>query len=372
MRQSAHEGVYMETRKAHAFRPLAGCAAAVAILLTAAGCATKPAVQPVHYFFPPAPDEPRIQFLTSFGKESDLGSQNSFLKFLVGSDQMIQRPLWKPYGITTSRGKIYVCDTMALNLTVVDIAKRRFRYMKPAGEAALVMPIGVAVDKDGTRYITDTKRGQILMYNDEGGFLGAIGNRGELKPCGIALTEDRIYFTDLAGLCVRMYDKKTRTSLGIIPPDHSNEKARLYSPTNLDIDDQGLLYVSDTGGFTMQVYDADGAYVRGVGELGLKPGSFALPKGIGVDRQGLTYVVDAATAVVQIFDRDGQLLMHFGYPGTSGPAALYLPAGLHIDYENVDLFQKFVAPGQKIEYLIFVTNQAGPNKVSVFGFLKKS
>ena len=56
---------------------------------------------------------------------------------------------------------------------------------------------------------------------------------------------------------------------------------------------------------------------------------------------------------------------------TSGPAGLYLPAGLTIDYENVGLFQKYVAPGQQLEYLILLTNQVGPKKVSVYGFLKK-
>jgi hypothetical protein len=50
---------------------------------------------------------------------------------------------------------------------------------------------------------------------------------------------------------------------------------------------------------------------------------------------------------------------------------LYLPAGLCVDYENAGLFQKYAAPGFKIEYLILVTNQAGPNKVSVYGFLAK-
>lgn len=360
-----------EASMGHVWRRLAGLAGVAVAVLAAAGCATKPKVEEVHYFFPPAPDEPRIQYLTSFGSEKDLGGQSSFLRFLVGSDQMIHRPIWKPYGITTTRGRIYVCDTVAANVGVVDIARRRLRFMKPSGDAALVLPMNIAVDQDGTRYVTDTKRGQILVYNDQGGFLGAIGKEGEMKPCGIALTKDRIYFTDLVGQCVRVFDKKTRKPIGIVPPDLSNEKARLYSPTNLAIDDEGTIYVSDTGGFAMQVYGTDGLLRRTVGELGLEPGRFALPKGIGVDRDGRTYIVDAATAVVQVFDNEGRLLMHFGYPATSGPASLYLPAGLCIDYDNVDLFAKYVAPGQKLDYLIFITNQAGPNKVSVFGFLKK-
>jgi hypothetical protein len=43
-----------------------------------------------------------------------------------------------------------------------------------------------------------------------------------------------------------------------------------------------------------------------------------------------------------------------------------------VDYANAGLFQKYVAPGYQLEYLILVTNQAGPRKVCVYGFLKKT
>ena len=43
------------------------------LLALLAGCATKKPVQKNYLFFPAAPDEPRIQYLMSFGAESDLG-----------------------------------------------------------------------------------------------------------------------------------------------------------------------------------------------------------------------------------------------------------------------------------------------------------
>jgi hypothetical protein len=51
--------------------------------------------------------------------------------------------------------------------------------------------------------------------------------------------------------------------------------------------------------------------------------------------------------------------------------ALYLPAGVAVDYNNVAHFQKFAAPGFKIDYLIFIANQVGTHKVSVYGFGRK-
>ena len=347
-------------------------AAALPLLVVSllAGCATKSPRGKEHVFFPPPPDEPRIQFLTAFGSEADLADAGTFTDFIVGSDK-ITRPIWKPYGVAVTKGTVYVCDTQAANIGVVDLRKRRIRYIRPGGREAMQTPINVAVDAAGNRYVTDTKRGQVLIYNKDDKQTGEIGRQGEMKPCGIFIAGDRLYLTDLASHSVRVYSLPARQLLLSVPRDARDEKSKLHSPTNVSVDRDGRIYVSDTGGFTTKVFDAEGNHVRTVGELGLNAGMFALPKGIAVDRERRMYVVDGATAVVQMFDDRGRLLMYFGEPKSSGPAGLYLPAGIAVDYENVPLFQKYVAPGFQLEHLIFVTNQAGRQKVSVYGFVRK-
>ena len=347
-------------------------AALCLILLTlGAGCASnKPAAPKEYSFFPVAPDEPRIQYLMSFGSEADLGGNNKFNAFVVGREKL-HRPIWKPYGIAATPGKLYVVDTMPANISISDLAKGKLRYIRPAGDGAMKVPVNVAVAKDGTTYVTDTKRGQVIIYNAAGKYIGVIGEKGKDKPCGIALDADRIYLTDLTNHCARVYSQATRELLLTLPTDPTNDESRLYQPTNIAVDREGRIYVSDTGGFAVQVYDAQGKHLRKIGELGLTPGSFALPKGIGVDREQRLYVADASTGVIQLFDREGRLLMFFGSPSGSQAGGTYLPAGLAVDYDNVSRFERYVAPGYGIEYLIYVTNQAGPNKVSVYGFLKK-
>lgn len=342
---------------------------AASLLILAAGCATKAPKKSSHTFFPVPPDEPRIQYLTSFGSESDLGGGSTFADFVVGGDKM-HRPIWKPYGITTTKGMVYVVDTQAGSLCEVDLQKKKIRYTRPTGQDALQTPINVAVDADGTRYVTDTKRGQVIAFGKDDEMI-EFTRRGGMKPCGIAVSNGRLYVTDMEGHCVRVYDTGTRKEILVMPSDASDVKAKMHSPTNVDVDEAGNVYVSDSGGFTTHIYDAKGKQLRVVGEQGLNVGHFALPKGIAVDRAQRMYVVDAATTVVQMFDDKGRLLMFFGEPKSSGPGGMYLPAGITIDYENVALFEQHVAPGQKIEHLIFVTNQVGPNKVSVYGFLKK-
>jgi DNA-binding beta-propeller fold protein YncE len=334
------------------------------------GCATTAPKDSEHVFFPPPPDEPRIQFLTAFGTEADLDEAGKFTDFVLGSDK-ITRPIWKPYGVAVTKGTVYVCDTQAANLGIVDLQKHKIRYVRPGGREAMQTPINVAVDAAGNRYVTDTKREQVLIYNKDDRQIDAIGKQGEMKPCGIFIAGNRLYVTDLAGHCVRVYSLPARQLLLSVPRDPKDEKSKLHSPTNVSVDQDGRIYVSDTGGFTTKVFDAEGNHIRTVGELGLNAGMFALPKGIAVDRERRMYVVDGATAVVQMFDDQGRLLMYFGEPKSSGPAGLYLPAGIAVDYENLPLFQKYVAPGFKLDHLIFVTNQAGRQKVSVYGFVRK-
>jgi hypothetical protein len=103
------------------------------------------------------------------------------------------------------------------------------------------------------------------------------------------------------------------------------------------------------------------------GEVGSGPGNFARPKGIAIDRSGNMLVGDTAFQNVQVFDPNGKLLMYFGEP-ENGLDGINLPAGVTIDYDNVAVFSRFADPKFRVEYLVLVASQYGPNKIDVFGF----
>lgn len=58
--------------------------------------------------------------------------------------------------------------------------------------------------------------------------------------------------------------------------------------------------------------------------------------------------------------------MFFGghYEGAGG---MWLPTSVVIDYDNLAYFEKYVDPKYKLEYLIIVANQFGPDKVNIYG-----
>ena len=109
--------------------------------------------------------------------------------------------------------------------------------------------------------------------------------------------------------------------------------------------------------------------IRTIGSYGKALGQFVRPKGIAVDYNDLLYVVDAGFENVQIFDNKGNLLMFFG-GSYEKPGDMWLPAKVIIDYKNLHYFEKYVYKGFKLKYLIFVTNQYGPDKINVYGFIE--
>ena len=50
---------------------------------------------------------------------------------------------------------------------------------------------------------------------------------------------------------------------------------------------------------------------------------------------------------------------------------MYLPADILIDYNHKYLFNKYVDKRFNLEYLIFVSNQYGPDKINVYGYVNQ-
>jgi len=341
------------------------------ILLLAAGCVTAPRnTGPNYIFFPPAPDESRVQYLTSFSSERDLRGNNggSFMKFVTG-EQLPDNPIGKPYGATVADYGIYVCDEGIGAILRLDLATKKMSIIAPTGPAAFEVPLNMAWGGDGLIYVADSGREQVVILNTNGEFVATLGVKGTNQPRDVALSADRIYVGDSMTHNVHVYGRQDRKLLFDIPSakNAGDPKQKLFQPANIALDGEGRLYVSDIGADRIQVYDRDGKFIRTVGGYGDNVGEFARPKGVAVDRQNWVYVVDAAEQVVQMFNQDGRLLMWFGEPKAS-TVSLMLPSKVVIDYDDVDYFQKYVSPDFKVEHLIIVINQLGPRKVSVFGY----
>jgi DNA-binding beta-propeller fold protein YncE len=339
----------------------------VLIVCLFAACSTKLAQkknEPV--FYPPAPEPARIQFLTRFSNSLDFqGEQGGLREFVVGKDA--GKPIIKPYGISTSKGKLYIVDTILAGLEIVDLATKKFEYFQPEGKGKLRKPINCTTDEAGRLYIADTDRKDVVVFDAQGEYITNIGQGLLQKPTDVSVAGDKIYVSDIKLQKVEVFSRQDSTHQASLPLSELTSEQKLFSPTNIFVKDDQI-YVSDFGDFKIKVYTLTGDFIRSVGTYGRALGQFARPKGLAVDPDKNLYVADAGFENVQIFNPEGQLLLFFG--GTyKKPGDMWLPAKVHLDYENLEYFQQYVDSAFELKYLIFVSNQYGPDKITVYGFV---
>jgi DNA-binding beta-propeller fold protein YncE len=352
-------------------RYLCALVAAIATLAVLAGCASPATSEATNTtqatFYPPLPDKPRLQYLAKFSTSLDVSSSSQGMRSLVfGGEQFEQQAVKKPYGLAIFEGAIYVVDTRGGGYVVFDLAKGRTRTVQGSGAGAMTKPINITIDSDGPRYITDTQREIILVFDRNDRYQRTLGAPDQFRPVDVAIVGDRLYVTDILHHQIHVLDKLSGDALFTFG-EAGSEAGQLFHPTNLAVGPDETIYVTDTTNFRVQHFTLEGEFIREIGASGLSPGQFTRPKGVALDREERIYVVDAAFENVQILDFDGAPLTFFGGAG-EGPGNINLPTVVKIDYDNVEYFRKYAAPGFEIEYIVLVASQFGPNKVSVFGF----
>jgi len=161
----------------------------------------------------------------------------------------------------------------------------------------MVDPNGMALDLENRYlYVADTGLDQILVFDaDSHKLLRRIGTTG-----------------------------KNHTLIDI---------GNFSKPTNVAVDNDGDLYVSDTWNDRIEEFDADGAFIRTWGKNGDGPGEFARPKGVAIDPDGHVWVADAMLNRVQVFTPEGRYLLGFGGFGML-PGQFQSLTGLFVDKHN--------------------------------------
>ncbi|MCF6169585.1 MAG: hypothetical protein L3J66_01225 [Bacteroidales bacterium] len=317
--------------------------------------------------YPAPPDTARIQFLTTISSSlSVTGKRSGLGRFLLGERENLG--ISRPYGLAIHKGKVYICDTQLNALEILDLDKHSFSYFVPGGRGQLKKPLNCSVGKNGFLYVADAKRRQVVVFDADGKYVNSFGESDNSKPTDVFVKDDKIWVTDYNNHRVDVYSTDTYEKLYSIPDSEPGNGDYLYSPTSIYVSDENV-YVVDFGDFKVKVYTHGGEFIRSVGSYGRSIGQFVRPKGIAVDSSENLYVVDAGFENTQIFNKDGQLLMFFG-GSYKKSGDMWLPATVTIDYDNLEFFQDFAHESFELKYLIFVTNQYGPDKVNVYGYVE--
>jgi DNA-binding beta-propeller fold protein YncE len=180
-----------------------------------------------------------------------------------------------------------------------------------------------------------------------------------VDPVGLALdTENRfLYVADVGLDQVLVYDAdnfKLLRKIGTTGKNHTlTSPGDFAKPSAVAVDRDGNLYVADMLNARIEVFDADGNFIRTFGKRGDGPGYFAMPKGVAIDSDGHVWVADAMQNRVQVYSQEGQLLIYMGSGQGILPGQFSGLQDIAIDKQN-RVFTSEVFPG-RVQQFRYVT-----------------
>jgi DNA-binding beta-propeller fold protein YncE len=326
---------------------------AVAALLLAAVAGTMLAAEkpkasadksPVRTVWPPAPDEPRIRYLSVVSGAEDVGAVRkattaSLKEVLLGRASAAggtrnPNTFVKPFGVAVDGfGRVIVSDTAQATVFVMDAERRTFTAIgEHTKQAPFRVPVGLAVDGANNIYVGDSGLARVLVFGPDLALKRTIGREKELvAPSGLAVddTRGRLYVVDARRHVLVVYELATGRLLRTVGKRGAGP-GEFNFPTAVAVGPDSRVYVSDTMNYRVQVFSPDLDFVTSFGSLGVRPGQFRRPKGIAVDADNIVYVVDSDYNNFQMFTAEGETLMWVGELGER-PGQMQLPAGIAVD-----------------------------------------
>ena len=284
------------------------------------------------WVWPLPPEQPRVQHTKTVITPQDLGITKGFFaklwEFIAGEDTADR--IISPHGVVADdEGKVYVADWGAGRIHYFDFEKKKYDVFSKTKIGPLKSPIGVALDGEGLLYVTDSILRRVFVFSGTKN-KRVIGDDSFLRPTGIAINkkEKLLYVVDTLGHRVDVFDLegKKQFSFG----SNGSDEAKFNYPTHVALDAAGDVYVVDSLNFRVQIFNKAGKFLSQFGGTGTSIHDFMKPKGIAVDSEGHIWVSDSYRNTVQVFDRKGRLLLIFGKLGI-GQGQFNVPEGLFID-----------------------------------------
>lgn len=327
--------------------------------------------------WPQPPNIARVRYLDFFAGEKlpDFNAQaaknkSTWMDRLAGtSGEKGDNPMknhfffGEPHGMAMdSKGRLYVADGKIGAVFVIDPETHDTEMIKNGKDAGFVLINGLAIDDADRLFVSDAQAHRILIFNAKHKGEAAI-TTGLVTPAGMAIDNENrfLYVADIGLDQVLVYDADTLTLLRKIGTPDTKHTATapgdFSKPISVAVDQDGNLYVTDMLNYRIEVFDADGQFIRAFGKHGDGPGYFAMPKGVAVDCDGHIWVTDTIQSRVQIFSQEGDLLMWIGgqqgvLPGTFSGLQYVM-----IDKQN-RVFTSEVYPGRVQEFRYITQDEA--------------
>jgi peptidylamidoglycolate lyase len=166
-------------------------------------------------------------------------------------------------------------------------------FLREWGSAEFEFPHGLTVGPDGSVWVSDKKREQVMKFTPSGELLMTIGQK---DVAGSATSESE--FNGLANVAIGsngdIFVADGENSAPAVPP-YNNRVVK---------------------------FTKDGKFLKMWGTKGTEQGQFSVPHSIAVDSKDHVWVGDRGNSRIQVFDADGKFLTEYTQFGA--PASIYI------------------------------------------------
>jgi sugar lactone lactonase YvrE len=197
---------------------------------------------------------------------------------------------------------------------------------------------GIAFNSKGNIFVIHRGPTPIMEFDPDGNFIRGFGDGLFERSHGLRIDpQDNIWATDVASNLVYKFNPSGRLEMVLGVKGHSGEwhpfgHLRLFhEPNEAVVGPTGDIFVLQGHGKAesrVLKFDHDGNFIKAWGGKGKGPGEFDLPHSLVFDAQGLLYIADRNNARIQVFDAEGSYIRESQHPGT--PCGLFMGADQHI------------------------------------------
>ncbi|MEE8605115.1 MAG: NHL repeat-containing protein, partial [Candidatus Aminicenantaceae bacterium] len=75
--------------------------------------------------------------------------------------------------------------------------------------------------------------------------------------------------------------------------ESDDENVLFYMPSDIAVDEEGNVFVLDSGNHRIQKFDPQGNFLASFGRRGQGPGEFQYPQSLDIDKNGFMYISDS-------------------------------------------------------------------------------
>jgi DNA-binding beta-propeller fold protein YncE len=200
-----------------------------------------------------------------------------------------------------SKGHLWVLNRGTQPLVEFDATGK---FIRAFGEGLFTRTHGLRFDRDGNIWVTDVGAHIVVKMNPEGQTLLTLGTKGE------------------AGAW-----------------DEATGSRHLNQPNDIAFSRSGDVFIVQghtpgaAGDPRVLKFDKTGRFIKSWGGKGKGPGQFEVAHGIAIDAKGLLWVTDRENQRIQIFDADGKFIKELKYAG--------LPCALDIGNQYIYMVNGF-------------------------------